>query len=526
MNLTVFSDISPSSEKIAAFKTLLTHTFHFSYPNDFKHLAEFKKNESSCIDYIFNECHAICAPILGEKQVNYYFGADYFGHARSDEEHNRYAGLNYYTEEFWIPSIKYHCIVSALSTILSLQTSNVSLSRYALTNHFRGVGYFTARDAELISDDNNLINSNSYIKTDESATFGSNSSNFNRLNERFIKQLEADHEMKTLGYRTINDEPKISLFNSDMYFRLYGSRKLLSKHKHRDFYIGDTLYSFKKYMDYSSELSKEIERCCYNMDIVDDILLKYRIERYYNFSANQTLMTTIFNCYRNGDITSMHDIGIHNLLPFFELPNVFSRDIYLKFAMDSIHNNIYNFSCFYTRRRPGTALHKHYESDTSNRRFDTWLNLFNTFIQFYSKIVFPLYEKCFLTRLLDYVYGSNPTNSQFENENILIGLLHDYIKDHAQSILTNNACKYLEDCRTDEKQVWNHSLDSCSKQEALALDSLINELLHKQNNIIHPTSRDELDSTNIINTNSKQMYHERLMNLLIESILEINLSAF
>lgn len=506
MKLHTFGDIQKSSQEIESFRILLKYSLHLDLKKScLSDSSNLKTQDSTLyIENIYSKCHAICRPLF---HLNHCF--EFFG-SRSLSEVNikSFADLPIISE-FWADALKYQCTVSALYTLLHAYLKNTTISSYQLCNHAKGMGYFALIQDQKITVTKNVPQLKKYIKTQQSDTSASNDANFLKLYKLFFNKLSAK-EQNTFNSHSYKE---FGLLNSDLSYRLFMACKYKECKKFHQFYLENGKKSFS-YSDYF-ETSKKLQSSIYdkNMDEISDpvdhILLMYKTERYYNLNLTNYIVKALVDfTHKNGNF-SLDSIPLELLIMPFNLPNVFSRHYFFKFALDSYNNECLEDSIIYKRLLDTGPTFFLGTPTSKSTRLLTWLDLYRKCIMFFSHIIFPIYERCFLLVLAD-ALGEKYVNKA-------ISLLYDYIKAHAEDILHWNAPSFASSLFQDDP--WNITqITGSSKRETLAIDLLTQNILLKQNSLIYPVVFPELNQEylGIVPGNS---YHRQLTNLVISSIL-------
>ena len=136
-----------------------------------------------------------------------------------------------------------------------------------------------------------------------------------------------------------------------------------------------------------------------------DSLYKYYLnESSFNIDLEYTLLSSLlYSGIKNYDLTDIN--SLKTICSCCKLQNVFSRKVFLYYALDSINLHVDSYDDFWN-------LHDHSSQDNffsssykykrpSRFSYDKWLEQFELFTGYFSKFVYPIYAWCFISILLD-----------------------------------------------------------------------------------------------------------------------------
>ena len=509
MNLQIFDDISSTSKEMENTRNLLYHTLHLEYEEIIKN-SDFinyyhmdTDNYNAYIDYLFQQCDSICTPLFYKNSAFNFFGLT------GTNNRNPYSDLSL-DGDFWKSSIKYHCTISALHTLIHYLIKNVKVSAYKSNTYIKnqGIFYLTNNDFFNFAD----LEFNKYNKRGMSNNASNNCSNFSRQFSELYKKL-SENERIMFGYH----DNLFPLGESNFNYCLFENRK--SFLHLREWYAEDSPISssqsfFKELSNFYSSLYKPVE------NNVDSLLLQYKVERYYNFSMTAKLMNLVIDATYSGKTYSIDSFPPQLLVSCFHLPNVFSRNIYLSYALNSYNNEVLDTSVFYQRlQNTGPVFHVG-PSTTKIERLLKWLNLYKRFSSFFSFVIFPIYERCFFLLLHDSLKDVLKKDNLTE---VAIEVLSKYILLHFNEI-TNGGCdsKYTKN-DLNGQVLSNIAIPTgeyfYDRSHQIAADLFLKNILTMQNSIIHPKPIPEFNSQYFgIKPNSSHQH--ALMNVYINSTLE------
>lgn len=440
---------------------------------------------------------------------------------------------------FWSTSIKYQCIISALITLIHFNTSQIEITSYNLCNKLKGNCYFSLLDKKALSVDAKEITCSNYQKTGKSAEYSSVFSNFINTFKTFYSNLSTNEKI-ILG---IKPENSFSLFNTDLIFRLYKANKDIKTHKkiNKFYENSDTSFSWNHYFELSNRLKENLimqENSTdteYSFNRVDELLFQYKLERYYNFSLNSCIIESITNFPTTKSIyapLSFSSIPLEILLTTFNLPNVFSRNGFFKFALYSFNNTELDNSTFYRRNNDAGPMDFTGTSQNEINHLIIWIDLYKKFTTFFSYIIFPIYERCFFIILKENLTHWHNVDFDFVNKAII--LLAKYIDKNYDHILTyegneykhrlpDNQLDYNENYKCTEKLFGNQDslipkLELKTASEIDSLNAVLKNILIHENCIVHPKPSFSLNPE-YLGFILGESTHRKLMNLIVETLL-------
>lgn len=295
MNIHIFHNFDDDSSELSDFQAILKYSMQLYNSTDDLLISE-KSDASSYIEAIFKKCHSICFPLFHKSRPYYFFGASPYSYSEINSLETIYPDLNI-NANFWETAIKHQCIISTLITLIHFTAKDIEVdSGYTLINKLKGNGYFSLLDKEILyfDTDTKKLKLSKYTKTNNSANFANESSNFNKTFKTFSSGL-TDNEKDTLGIKAENN---FSFFNTDLLFRLYDAGKTNGKYKKFNQYYNSTDKSFstEDYLEASSKL-KELITNTNSSNKADELLLQYKLERYYNLSLNNCVIKSIINLH-------------------------------------------------------------------------------------------------------------------------------------------------------------------------------------------------------------------------------------
>lgn len=510
MNLHFFDYISINSKDLLEFKSILKHTFYFDLDiaiNRCKILQESPKN-SNIIDDIFLECDNLCKPIF-HKDSFYFFG---FHNSKS----NQFCTSISRNPDFWKTAIKYHCVISSLYTLLHYQLRKYEITSYRLINDIKHLGYFSLINKQILSINQDMSIKINRVKNgnEDYIDRSDKCANYSKTYRNFYENLDFK-EQKTLGMSLKKNRITSLLLNTDIIYRLIELRSEggINKKFHQFYQENNENFSCNDYFKVSQKLQNILNTRKDDDDIVDQILLQYKMERFYNCSLTYCIIKSLLDFSHKQDLLTLDSFPLEILELAYRLPNTFSRNDFFIYALYSFQNDYLSDSIFNNGRNNLSPFAKHTNPTPDRIRLITWLPLFQQFMLFFTTVVFPLYERCFFL-LLQSTQKYKSVNSYVSNS---INMLYNYLKNHAQYLYENKIDSL--DLPENFRKLKISQIETDNKVELQTLDLLTKKILIKQNNIFHSVPYPHFNADFFGFSSSKQEGHCKLMLLLIDSIL-------
>lgn len=172
-------------------------------------------------------------------------------------------------------------------------------------------------------------------------------------------------------------------------------------------------------------------------NVVDSLYHYYITERIFNLSLFYNLLSNIYDIesqtYYRLSPASIIDI----LVCCKDLPNTFSRQYFLKYALDKIIDEPDSHMDFWRVQDMKTngvmiGVDQTNEKDFS---FSSWQKQYKLFVGYMSKFVIPVYEWCFINMLLEAIEKKFPDKDHIFHLKQAFELLSGYMEDNYKTIL-------------------------------------------------------------------------------------------
>lgn len=362
---------------------------------------------------------------------------DFFGFYESEDLElasiiysNHYPdGLTSLKGDFFSSTILSQCIMSSYDTVMHLILSDFkNITSYTLCNKIEYSSYNELKRSNIISDKFTHFCGKSR-KDDASyrATL---------CKSKVNAHLKCLRNTKFQSFFPANIS-EMSLFQSDILYRIndFHSKSFMELIK---LYTGESknaVTSATKIQDwnqtwgfYTTLMQKPPE------NHVDHLYYSYRIEKIFNLNLascmikNMNYLSTNGNIYLNG----VNDLKTLSLIS--RLPNVFSRTIYLQFALDSAKNHANLSKSFFDNLDDINVQVSRRETREFN--IHEWNLYFEKFCNLFTKLIFPVFEWYFFLTLLETAEKrSKDTRSALL---LLQKILYNYIENNHDLLLGKN----------------------------------------------------------------------------------------
>lgn len=379
MELRRFTDILKNRQQIEDFKDVLNHVYLTELPS-----AEVEAGKDA-VSELLNRAVYLTNGFVGDWRWP-------FKEAVIGEEYG-----------FWTEAVKNQCVVSALHTLVDtiMKEADEAVTARDMMKNLNGKGPLAARRDGTISED---CKAKKYTKAADSKIDTLNG-NYASAGIAAIRKKLSDAEYETFfkDERSHDDTVYVNdirLADYDVLEAILKFRETTSNNRRVDYFakkIHKMYVDEKKRID-ASEYIKYFDMACrYAFGKVPrskdgkeekaDYLIKvYKIERYYDFSLNKTILNCIAKFdYEHHDLLKPYynsDAFLELLCDLSELPNVFSRDIMCIWLFRQLEFAIIGKFDFYPV-------------------FERWIEEAKTYIHNAAKIYFPMAEKTFLCLLIE-----------------------------------------------------------------------------------------------------------------------------
>lgn len=509
------------------------------------------------IDTLFSKIEDSIQNLYHSKSTNYFLGAPSYddnGNCTNTGD-SSFFQLIHNIDEMWRDNIKYHVVVSALYTLESSLSANEYITGYELANKYEGRGFLQR-----------LFGSEMAANTDDPSNRGNMiCSQIDTLKNRFsseeiidfigygnddsihrrVRELHSDIVWKLTQCRVYNKANKKT--DEEVYDKKYSSNMFITLHKklsNPDKIVYANQVGIKDFVQ-TIELIDKVQDRLYDFDFIhsdkyqraDHIIYLYKLERFYNLSATRTLFEAIYHHnekFKNAEDKIDGYSTTKVLLDILKLPNVFSREIFIKYLFESFENSF--VENFFDNDMDSSNTFGRITADSSsvrqvNRRH-TWERLTRCFCNYFNNLVFPMIEGLFVASIMLSFDFKSPDSLKSCLED-----LADYLDDHFDQILnpkyrggvdSNIICRNKFSPKPDIPNNFQSRdiglsmfTDSSTfdKKKLSDYRKTLNFLLSDQSNIIHLDSNyRKTISRNSINIwpTERGLYHKQLSDFYIK----------
>lgn len=554
MNLNIINSLKKTENKqFTEFLNTLHYTYFLNINNE---SLSINIDDSEWIDEAFEKIEEVIQNLYHSKSNNPFIGVPYYDRGHCTNTGDPAFFQLTFSSDMWRKNIKYHTILSALYTITSILSADRSMTIYELANKDEGRGFFQKlfkpNSTPNKNDPSNLGNRiSSQIETlkgkfscDEYNTFiGDDSED---LSKRTICGFHSDIIWRLAQCRIYNNKGDIGEEVDDTK-KAYGNNLFISLHKKFESPNQIITTEGMRIKDFAQmiKLIDKIQTILYDFDFensdiyqrVDYLLYLYKLERFYNLSATRTLFEAIYDHnqrFTNSEDKLNGDSILTSFLEIFKLPNVFSREIFIKYLFESYENNLNDnfFDDDIVNNNIGILFIDASAVKEINKRH-TWERLVQYFCKYFNNLVFPLVEGLFIALIINNFDFASEKNAK----KCLVDLA-EYLDQHFDDLLNPQyttegniiCCTRFksnpivpESFATREIGLSMFTDSSLFKKTQMAFyDEIFNFLLLNQSNIIHPDpdykkiiSRDSIK----IRATDKSMQHKKLATFYVNEAI-------
>lgn len=461
-----------------------------------------------------------------------------------------------YSGEMWRDNIKYHAVLSSLYSIESFLSAKENITGYELANKYEDRG-FLQNWFEPKPKSNNIDSSNrgnGICSQIDTLKKWFSSEEFNEFigskakvsSHRHVRKLHSDIIWRLTQCRVCNKGCAKDGKDLSDNEKTYGNNLFIGLHKKIESPDQAIYVNKEKITNFIQiiGLIDQVQDLLYSFDFdasniyqrVDHLLYLYKLERFYNFSVTRTLFEAIYyhdEKYVDAEDKINGDSILSSLLGIFKLPNVFSREVFIKYLFESFENN-FNENFFdndMENRNVGMAFADTTIKDINKRH--AWERLVQYFCRYFNNLVFPLTEGLFMASIM-----RNYDLTSTESTNKCLYDLTCYLNTHFDLILNptyhsneNIICrtKFRPDPKIPEsfkiRELGLSKFTNSSTFDKKRVDyynDILSYLMLNQSNIVHldPSYKKTLsrDSINIRSTENA-LQHKKLSSFYINEAI-------
>lgn len=437
--------ISEFENLINESKNVLTFTLHLNYPT-------INGIERNLVNEVWQITHENCAKLLNNGDLNF------FGRYLPDTSPDAPLSLaemaspsSYHL--IWSKLLKHHCIMATFDKLHNIIFSTEQLSSYELVRRFTDVGFhysLTHNGFKVSAMENQFVFNDGLEKSPFGVIKSEDTASPTASTKRKLETLSRAMSPDSINLKSIPEAIHQAAINRSVpgnyavIFQLLNGR---SKNFKRIF----TLYSAKKSASISSSITKQIltfikeviEEPTFSVkrtgphsnpiNRVDYLYYKYRLEQLFNFDLIYCLVKNIDELDRYCNQNFSENIPFIDFVTCsINLPNVFSRHLLVQMAFDSFKTEQdLSSSCLLDRLKSPDVIAKFKDSSIrltdSHLRLPQWEKRYSDFINYLSKVVFPVFESYFFTLLYEQCNLSHSNQTIADSLLKLYFILMDYL---------------------------------------------------------------------------------------------------
>ena len=466
------SDIS--LEPLSTLRNDAINSIKYTLLLDYK--IPFIDNTENLIPEIMKNCHECCSGLFRNKltenndQIYFSFFGDSFPPSPPKKEakntsnkENTPKDLSFLDKfppnDYIYPSIGKigfptlildHCIISSYHAIISDLLHGKTITAYEIVNNVKFDGFYSLykkNRLNLISESILKKGSGEYLNNSKKSSTASDFTKKANSHFKSLPQLESLFR-NTSTQNITQPENRYYLQFSGVFSRICAidSRKwnsFSSKIKETNKY--NKLENFESLSDRICPRIKNIfpkvpEKVFPESsgDPVDGLYHRYLIERIFNFNLVYCLLRNIHRLEKKTSFRLSQKEIFLTLSGCQKLPNVFSRQYFLQYALEKLITEPMSHLDFWHEHQLDLGS---YAMETTTRtekyfHFPKWLEQLTHFFDYMAEYVIPIYEWCFINMLMDVIEKtSNPCDTHNTHLIRAMEILANHMKKNYEKIL-------------------------------------------------------------------------------------------
>lgn len=432
-------------------------------------------SNSNLIEDLFTKCHNCCSGLFSNtpEQITYnFFGSK---HINLNQPHTSFPQLH--------NMILNHCIISSYHAIITELLEGEYVSSYALVNKIRTKGIDELYKNNFVINKGNKLsfknrNDSSYSqKSRKASDFYKKSDSHKDILEPLFISMPSDN---TYQY---------SLQFSSLCYKICNI--YASKFKKFDFKSSNIFLNWLTEMHSSFISETDIKAIATknkaNIFPIDFLYTHFLSERLFNFRLIYSLLRNILIIEEKTDYRICTNEILKILSLCKKLPNVFSRQYFLKFAFDSFDDISDSYADFWHENdmKGNDIIMGINRTQRLGFQFEKWIEQYELFINYMSEFVIPIYEWCFLDMLLSVIERDYPSETHFNHLLKAITILSDHVNIHYEEILIPQ-----EDLNSENKDILSVL---CKPKKIATLHNLSLDTLKTIYNELYLPENDDLN---------------------------------
>ena len=427
--------IDPSKKSIERRDALnsIKYTLLLNY-----HFPEWTMDDSLILNTM-KQCNNCCYGLFAEDDSTYvnfnFFGSSYDIKNKSFFR-ELYSYPNPVKSEAGSPGIPdlilQHCLFSSYHAILTEYLNKETVTSYSLANKIKKKGIFTLSGDKF---DNNHFQKNSLNLSKQSsratALTQKTTSHKSYLAEVFSLLASENLDSKSYEYFLQFANVSFALFN------INSATFSLNNKSNNDSLIRlkDTVQQLEPPISSLEIPDKAFSD--YGHAPIDGLYFYYLMERFSNVRLTYSLLRQIQNTEDKYHFHLSNEQILDILSLCYKLPNVFSRQYFIKYAFDAFEIQPQSYIDFWAQQSldRNSVIGYSMRGLPSGFQFPKWLEQYPVFINYMAEFVIPIYEWCFLNMLLDSVEAKYPDETHHNHLKLILQKLASYVNNNYRSIL-------------------------------------------------------------------------------------------
>lgn len=398
-------------------------------------------NRDNLIDDIMKNCQ-ICCDGLFKENYNYSDTFNFFGRLLLGKKPDSLFYLNDIRPSSKLTSIPsmilHHCILSSYHAILTELLQNYQISSYAMVNNIKTYGFQSLKKNGMVLLKDNQVKFKGQKEDTKSSKKSSKTSDFIRVvnSHKNIGSLSNIMKLMMNSESVDSFNYNYSLQFSELCYRIC---QIKAPDWKRIKVTSDleTIKNITASMEpHNISFRKIYIRKDFNGNQTDTLYHYYLTERIFNFNLFFSLLDDI----KQIESKTIYRLDQKYIIPILclckELPNVFSRQVFLKYAFGQIESEPESYSDFWTLNK----YEKRYSMVEFSKypkgfHFHRWIEQYKLFFKYFSSYIIPVYEWCFINMLMESIEQSTPNGTHIENLSEALNLLNEYMEKNGESII-------------------------------------------------------------------------------------------
>lgn len=333
-----------------------------------------------------------------------------------------------------IPSmILHHCILSSYHAVLTCLLQNQSVSSYTIANKIKAYGIQSLKKKGILSLEKDKI----LCKTGEGDMVSSKGSDFDKSVKTHRKIDFLSNAMNLIT----NEDPEdfsgcsYNLQFSELCYRICDKKAADWKKINKKSKL-EAIRELTAYMEPHDTSFKKIETIHFKGNMTDALYHYYLTERIFNFGLFFSLLDNITQIENRTNYRLCQEHIISTLCLCKNLPNVFSRQVFLKYAFEPLESEPSSYEDFWHHN--DTEKSKIVLEMAEHPRifdFSRWTVQYKSFFKYMYKYATPVYEWCFINMLMESIEQVLSNESHYDHLLKALEVLDEYMGKNYSTII-------------------------------------------------------------------------------------------